>query len=66
MDERTTVWAGQTVIGYVAPHYIAEHNITRWLSWRPQDPLERAIGSHQDQAQAEGFLAQLAGVKVPQ
>jgi hypothetical protein len=53
-------------IGYVRAHPIPDLKVTRWLSWRLHDPHDRAIGSHQDQAQAERYLRWLDRPTSPQ
>lgn len=55
---------GRAVIGYAGAEVSAEGR-TWWKSWLPVDYHELgriAIGMHQDQAQAEAFLRQLAGL----
>lgn len=47
----------ESFIGYVAR--IPGHQNGWWQSWLPDAPPERTIGTHQNEAQAVGFLLQL-------
>lgn len=52
---------GQQLLGYVQQ---VDRGREWWLSWRPEDltgEYPGPVGGHQDQGQAERFLAQLAG-----